>query len=367
MKKTIILLLLLTSTNLILSQEKIGNKIYAYGNLENSIVGKTLIHYWIKDPKSEIKIIQSFKDLDIDAISWNKLFIPNYEYSDSDRISEINRNEISTIIVIKPNGKSYSKQSYSSTTYSSLTNSLNTVGSSGRILGNMGLVFEIYSRVDNFNKPRAVVNADANNSWGEAGSESGLTLKIVDRVVSAFKDQKAYDPKGYFPFVDSNNTKALIANPKNTDALFRSALVKSKNGDRQGAINDYDEIIKLENIITPTIYKMSTVYNNKAYCLVELGKYNDALPFANKALELDKTEAYIWDTRGELYYKIGKYQECITDMDNAISIQKNSNSFYYSGLSKIKLGQQTQGCEDLSKSNELGNSEALKKIEELCK
>jgi hypothetical protein len=365
MKKTIALILLL-SANQFFSQEKIGNKIYAYGNLENSIIGKTLIHYGVNDPKSEIKIIRSFEKLGVNAISWNKVFIPNYEYSDLDRKLEIDKNEINTVIFIKPNGTSYSTQSYLSTTYSGLTNSLNTSGSTGSVLGNMGLVFEIYNRVDKFSKPVAVVNANADNSWGAAGSQSGLALKIVDRVISAFKDQKAYHSVGNIASTEINNNKVII-DPTNTDALFRSALAKSQNGDIRGAIIDYDEIIKLENIATPTIYKMSTVYNNKAYCLVVLENYKDALPLANKALELDKNEAYIWDTRGELNYKLKQYQECIADMNNAILIKETDNSLYYRGLSEIKLGHQSKGCEDLSRSKALGNSDASKEMNKLCK
>mgnify|MGYP004417265245 CR=1 FL=1 len=358
--------MLFALSNAVVSQEKIGNKVFVYGKLEGSIVGKTLIYFTKKDPKSEIKIIKRFKELGINSVSWNNIFIPGTTYTDSETNSEIDRNEISTIIIIKPNGTSHSTQSYHNTTYSGITNSLNTSSSTGSVLGRMGLLFEIYSRIDNFNKPRAVINASADNMWGAAGSTSGLTIKVVDKVLSALEDEKAYDPKGYFPIVDSNNAKPMVASPKNTDALFTSALTKSKNGDLQEAIKDYDEIIKLEKTVKPTIYKMSTVYNNKAYCLIGLGKYNEALPFANKALELDNTEAYIWDTRGELYYKIGKYKECISDMDNAISIEKNSNSFYYMGLAKIKTGQQTQGCEDLSKSKELGNSDAKNDMKIMC-
>jgi len=161
-------------------------------------------------------------------------------------------------------------------------------------------------------------------------------------------------------------TECIKSDKRNTDALFLRALSKSELKDLQGAINDYEIILNLEGQVEPKIYKMSTVYNNKAFSLVGLGKYKDALPFVNKALKLDETEAYIWDTRGEIYYKIGEYTKCITDMDKAISIGEGDNSYYYRGLSKMKLGNKPEGCLDLSKAGELGKSEAYEAIKKFC-
>lgn len=361
----LITMLVFVVTHSIISQEKIGNKVYLYGNLKGSVIGNTLVSYNVNDPKSEIKIMNRFKEMGINTISWNKIFIPNYKYSEAEHISELNKNEIGTIIIIKPNGTKYTSQSTYNTSYNSYTNSLNTFGGSSKKLSGMGLVFEIYNRSDNFNKPRAVINANADNFWGNG--YSGLTLRVVDKVLDTFEKNEAFDPKGYFAAIDSNYEKALKENPENVDALFRRALDSSNKGEEKAAITDYDEIIKLKNKSTPTIFKMSTVYNNKAYCLIKLGEYQQALPLANKAIELDKSEAYIWDTRGELYYKIGQYQNCIDDMSNAIIIKKNENSLYFRGLAKIKLEQKTEGCEDLNKSLELGKKEALLEIGKYCK
>lgn len=367
MKKTISIILLLLSANQFFAQDKIGNKIYAYGNVENSIVGKTIIYYGFSDPKSEKKIVEKFQDLGVDAISWNKLFIPSSRYSDYEVNNELANNEISTVILIKSNGKSSYTQSYSNTNYNGLTNSLNTSSSSSNVIGNMGIIFEIYNRKSNFNKPVAVVNANANNSWGVAGSERGLVLKIVDRVVSALEDEKAFNPVGYFTATETDYSTIIKDNPKNIDALFQRALVQSqKNEGLKGAIEDYNTIISLEGKVKPTIFKMSTVYNNKAYCLIQLGNYEEALPLVNKALELDQTEWYIWDTRGELYYKLNKFEECIADMNKSIAIKESNNSLYYRGLAKIKLNQKDEGCKDLAKSKLLGNSFASKEIESLC-
>lgn len=99
---------------------------------------------------------------------------------------------------------------------------------------------------------------------------------------------------------------------------------------------------------------------------MSLNKLSEALISANKALEIRKDKWYIWDTRGEIYYKTGFYKKCIEDMTIAISIKPDANSYYCRGLSKIKTGDKENGCIDLSKSGELGNANAYEEIKKYC-
>jgi tetratricopeptide (TPR) repeat protein len=191
-------------------------------------------------------------------------------------------------------------------------------------------------------------------------------------------DLNPIDPRGYFArgnayymnkdFIKSliDLSKGLKIYPYNTDAYFLKGLMKSELGDRRGAISDYDSII-VHHVDTIThSYNLATVYNNKAYCLVDLEDYKTALPLVTKALSLNDSLWYIWDTRGELYYKIGKYQESISDMTKAISLMEHDNSYYYRGLAKIML-KLNGGCEDFSRAGELGKKEAYEAIKQYCK
>lgn len=193
----------------------------------------------------------------------------------------------------------------------------------------------------------------------EAYFYKGMALHSTDKNIEALKDF----------------TKYINLDNENTDAYFMRGLIKSILNDRNGAITDYDEIIKREKTAKPTIYKMGTVYNNKGYCLIVLGKLDEALPYLNKALELEPYESYIWGSRGEFYYKKGDYKSCIMDMSKAIEVSNKTVAgdsdtagwpYYLRGLAKIKLGQKQDGCKDLSKAGELGTSEAYKAISENC-
>lgn len=179
------------------------------------------------------------------------------------------------------------------------------------------------------------------------------------------KGIESYQNKDY-PTAVQFFSKFLENNPDNTDVLFSRALTKSEIDDIYGAISDYDKILSLEGKTTPKVYKFSTVYNNKAYCLVRLEMYKEALPFVEKALELDKTEWYIWDTRAEILLNLGEFDKCIADCTKAISIKPNGNSYLVRGLAHIKNGEKVKGCQDLSKAGELGEELAYQKIKEYC-
>jgi tetratricopeptide (TPR) repeat protein len=161
-------------------------------------------------------------------------------------------------------------------------------------------------------------------------------------------------------------SKHLQNNPNDTDVLFMRAMTKSELNDKYGAISDYDKILSFEGEVTPKAYKFSTIYNNKAYCLVNLKNYKEALPLVEKALNLDKTEGYIWDTRAEIHLNLGNYSQAISDATKALDIEKNANSYLVRGLAFLKSANKSKGCQDLSKSGELGESKAYEAIKKYC-
>ncbi|MDR2684987.1 MAG: hypothetical protein LBB53_06365 [Prevotellaceae bacterium] len=109
---------------------------------------------------------------------------------------------------------------------------------------------------------------------------------------------------------------------------------------------------------------MATIYNNMSYNYIKLKKYEQADSLIEKALTMEQSSSYIWDTRGELYFCIGEYEKCIADMSRAIKLSENdrdnaSNSYFYRGRAKIALGQTESGNEDIQKAAEMKHDEAI--------
>lgn len=153
----------------------------------------------------------------------------------------------------------------------------------------------------------------------------------------------------------------------NPNIYFLSALAKSEVKDYYGAISDYDKLIEIGENGKGTNYDFATIFNNKAYCLTSLKKYTEALPLVKKALEINKSYWYIWDTKGEIEFNLGNFNQCIVDMSEAIKIKKDANSLYYRGLSYLKLGKKELACKDLTSSGEMGKKDAYYEINKYCK
>tara|TARA_R110002049_G_scaffold277039_3_gene455366 strand:+ start:1890 stop:3188 length:1299 start_codon:yes stop_codon:yes gene_type:complete len=211
---------------------------------------------------------------------------------------------------------------------------------------------EIYSLLQKANYNDAIVLID------QEIENSGNTL------LYGMRGTANYLSKNYSQAISDITKSAKTTNEILPNFLFYRALAKSEVGDYFGAISDYDILItKGDN---GQNYDMATIYNNKAYSYVNLKNYEKALPLVTKALELDKSKWYIWDTRAEIYFNTGEYGKAINDATKAIRIQEDANTFYIRGLAHIKLNEKELGCKDLSRAGELGKSEAYEKIKENC-
>lgn len=148
---------------------------------------------------------------------------------------------------------------------------------------------------------------------------------------------------------------------------FIRAMSKTELKDYYGANADFDYLIDNYGKNDFKENSLGTLLNNKAYNFVLLKDFKKAKPLIDKALSLEPNTDYIWDTKGELEYYLGNYSESVKAMTKSINLSKRANSYFYRGLSNIKLGEKSNGCSDLSKAGELGESKAYEEINKYCK
>ena len=147
---------------------------------------------------------------------------------------------------------------------------------------------------------------------------------------------------------------------------FMRAMSKTELKDYYGANFDFDFLIDNYSKLNYKENSIATLLNNKAYNLVLLKDYNSAKPIIDRAVGLDGNKGYIWDTKGELEYYLGNYDESVKAMTKSINITPLGNSFLYRGLSYLKLKNKNEGCRDLSKAGEMGESKAYEFIKSFC-
>lgn len=191
----------------------------------------------------------------------------------------------------------------------------------------------------------------------------GLLDAIYIYKANAYYNLKSYEKASdYFSKIIQNNLYKNLG-----EIYYNRALSRSKI--KEFVVSNFDYEYLAENFMNLNFGsdRLGTVYNNIAYNFIRLKQYDRARPYIEKALVLDQEREYIWDTKGELEYHLGNYNESLNAMDKAIKIKPNGNSYLYRGLSKIKLNKKTEGCSDLSKAINLGKNEATSFKVKYCK
>lgn len=186
-------------------------------------------------------------------------------------------------------------------------------------------------------------------------------------------------------------------NVEKSDEFLKSGNLKLDNGDNKGALNDFDEAIKLNP-------NNSNAYYWRAFTKHNLNDYKGAIEDCNKTLEIDPkfadahfekgiikfsklkdfegaykdyTIAIKYNSKNKYYYSCrataSKYltnynpNNIILDCTKAIELDPSEGEFYYSrGLAKFDLNLNESACLDLKKSEELGYEDATVILKEKC-
>jgi len=128
----------------------------------------------------------------------------------------------------------------------------------------------------------------------------------------------------------------------------------SKLGNRERAIEDYSEAIRLQPDYTEAYYNRGTVY-------IESGQYQKAVRDYTEAIRIkpDYTQAYF--NRGMAYSRIGRYQAAIGDYTEAIRLKPDYAEAYNNRSAVyLNLGDTRSGCLDAAKACEMGSCNILK-------
>ena len=216
MKRLLLFILVLPS--FVLAQEKIGNKIYKYGEVYHSIEGATLISFDGAKAKTMSKTLEYFFDAGAKNIkSYTSIFLPGTDVSETTFKNTLDKNNIQTLIIIdiidaseasmsrttesafssvnqkRENSLSSTNNGWSAKAKRNSTSSSSSVSSTKEVdfVTELNLRLTIFSKKDGFSTPVAVVEGRATNDSPETTIDQ-MARRIVRRMVKALDKQRAF-------------------------------------------------------------------------------------------------------------------------------------------------------------------------------
>ncbi|MBE9071399.1 tetratricopeptide repeat protein [Microcystis sp. LEGE 08355] len=175
--------------------------------------------------------------------------------------------------------------------------------------------------------------------------------------------------------------QAIKLNPDYADAYNNRGNAKSDLGDKQGAIADYNQAIKLNPDYANTYFwrglaksdlgdKQGAIadynqaiklnpddadfYNNRGWAKYNLGDKQGAIKDYNQAIKLNPDFAFPYNNRGWAKYNLGDKQGAIADYNQAIKLKPDFAVPYYNrGLRYKELNDNEKAIKDFRQAAKL--------------
>ncbi len=206
---------------------------------------------------------------------------------------------------------------------------------------------------DLFGSWEAESDWDSLSHWGDMVTDSGIIQGLLDRVYTpafAPTDTITYFSRAATRYglgdrqgAIEDYTQVLRANPDDDVAMNNRGVVYYELGILHEALADFDQALQLH----PT----SVGYCNRGTVRSDLGDRRGALADYQKAIELDAASAIAYNGRGLIHSKLGNTERAIADYDEAIIHNPDYALAYFNrGAAYQKLMQRQAGIADYTET-----------------
>ena len=210
---------------------------------------------------------------------------------------------------------------------------------------------------------KAGMNYKQNNNFTEALNSFAKAVLSDTKFDSAYVEMgNLFSSGGKIDNGIYNYHKALEINPNYTAALFgMGKIYRDAKPNYDSAIFCFKAAAAVDSTNKEFFYSIAWCYNAKA-------EYENAIPPAIKALEIDNTYRPAYGELGHAYRRTKKFAEAIEQFKKNLSVSVVDLAYFYSGMCytelKDKEGAMKQ-YEELKKINERMASSLLKTIEKM--
>jgi tetratricopeptide (TPR) repeat protein len=134
-------------------------------------------------------------------------------------------------------------------------------------------------------------------------------------------------------------------------AFYHRGVARTQLGQYARAVQDYGEAIKLKPDDAVPLYGRCDARGRWGQQL------QSALEDCNRAIQLSPKEAYMFDARGLVNFRLGQFDNAIADYSTALDKDPEmASSLYMRGIAKIRLGDSAGGNADMSAAKEMESS-----------
>ncbi len=146
--------------------------------------------------------------------------------------------------------------------------------------------------------------------------------------------------------------KGLQVDDKNADLYLTRSKIYDSQGKKELAIKDLDQIL---TFAPDNIFAKTGLANLKK----SSGNLDGALKDYNQLIS-EKPESLLYNGRADVYLKMKKYKEALTDVNKAIAIDsKFAQSYVTKALVLFDTAKPKEACENLDKAVTLGYEKAI--------
>jgi tetratricopeptide (TPR) repeat protein len=155
---------------------------------------------------------------------------------------------------------------------------------------------------------------------------------------------------------------AADTTPKdNATTLYNAGVQTLGMNDYAGALDLFDRALAENTTSIAQGDALMYLYEGKAYALINLHRFDDALQTTKQGLTLYGMDSKLWNNQGFALYNLGKYQDAVTAYDHAIALDGNyTSALINKGGALYKLGDYTASVAAYNRALETdpGNADA---------
>jgi tetratricopeptide (TPR) repeat protein len=194
---------------------------------------------------------------------------------------------------------------------------------------------------------------------GSSGkAEHEARIAACTRIISATRNQGASASAAYLNRGEAHAAlgqreraiqdydEAIRLDPSQVRAYVDRGISLAALGQRERAVQDYGQVVRLDP-------NNAAGYNGRCYSLAVLGRAADGLPDCERALQLHPNDPNILDSRAYAYLRIGRLNEALRDYDAALAAGNGPISRFGRAIVRAGLGNRSGAIADLAEARRL--------------